>query len=122
MTDDVAAGLSALLVQAAECHRRGDRFRLDEIIDEILRRFRSPLRLWIRRTMSVKIRKTLADDDNADRLFRGILMGATAQIPESGPHCDLDSMLWSSLCQSLANDVETSISPPISPDQKAHQD
>jgi len=105
MTDEVVLNLSLLLDQAAKCHRRGDQAQLALITGEILKRFRAPLRLWIRQAISQATRQSLAHNEMADRICQSMIGVLVAGLPDSASHVDLELLLRQSLWRALADEA-----------------
>lgn len=108
MTDEVVLNLSLLLDQAAKCHRCGDQAQLALIKGEILKRFRTPLRLWIRQAISKATRQTLAHGETTDRICQSMIGDLVASLPDSASHVDLGLHLRQSLWRALADDTDPS--------------
>lgn len=108
MTDEVLLDLSALLHQAADCHRRGDQATLALITAEILKRFRAPLRLWIRQAVLQSTRQTLAHNEIADRICLSIIGRLVASLPGSVSPVDLGTHLRQSLWRAIVDGTDIS--------------
>jgi hypothetical protein len=108
MADEVVLGLCALLNQAAECHRRGDQGKLVLIKGEIFKQFRAPLRLWVRQAIAQATRRSMANNEVADRICQSMISGLVARLPDSTSDIDLALLLRQTLWRTLADDIESS--------------